>query len=158
VFKAFETSTGCGSMPNGISDGNGGCTKKADPKPDVATTKTNGPATTQTPDRRDPLLVYHGTDANSANDIMKNGLNVRRAMDFGGGDIFWTTTNLAHAQLYAEANPAGGVPAILQLTIPRESADSLIRQGTLVIEGTTYKFLRPSWSQVNATGAFVRIK
>jgi RHS repeat-associated protein len=53
VFKAFETPMGCGSMPNGISDGNGGCTK-ATPKADISTTTT---ATDTTQDKLDNNLI-----------------------------------------------------------------------------------------------------
>ena len=39
--------------------------------------------------------LYHGTDANSANDIGAKGLNQRSASSLGGGDVFWVTTSLS---------------------------------------------------------------
>ncbi|QQS33233.1 MAG: hypothetical protein IPM50_01230 [Acidobacteriota bacterium] len=111
------------------------------------------------PNLSGPLVVFHGTDVNSATNIITGGLNVQNAINLGGGDVFWTTTNLGTARIFAEANPSGGTPAVIQLTLPRQAADAMIGAGTLRVgEGGTYMFQRPSWPQVNSTGVFTRVQ
>ncbi|MFI9386343.1 hypothetical protein [Kutzneria sp. NPDC052558] len=50
--------------------------------------------------------LFHGTDLASAQNIVRNGLNANAARALGGGDVFWTTTNQADAELFAQVNPA----------------------------------------------------
>lgn len=123
---------------------------------------TTGPtALPGSPDRKrdgNPLIVFHGTDVDSANDIMKNGLGIRSAMDLGGGDVFWTTTNPVNARLFAQANPAGRSPAVLQIIIPRPTANAMRGAGIMVVEGEVHKFLRPAWPTLNISAVFERVQ
>jgi RHS repeat-associated protein len=49
--------------------------------------------------------LYHGTDLDSARDIVARGLDSNTARELGGGDVFWTTTSLSDAELFAVVNP-----------------------------------------------------
>jgi hypothetical protein len=79
-------------------------------------------------------------------------------MELGSGNVFWTFTNRAEVQIFAQVNPSGGTPAILQVTIPRASADAMISNGSLVVEGSVHQFLRSSWTQLNNTAVFTRVQ
>lgn len=109
-------------------------------------------------DPRGPLVVFHGTDATSASNIVATGLNVQNATNLGGGDVFWTTTDVATAGIFANTNHTGGTPGIVQLTLPRASADAMMSAGTLTQQGSVYMFQRPSWPAVNTTGVFSRVQ
>jgi hypothetical protein len=100
------------------------------------------------------LVLLHGTDAVSAANIVENGLNVAQAAEVGGGDIFWTTTSLEDAQIFAAANPAGGTAAIVQMQISQSLAESLIAEGQLTISGSVYKFSSEAWEILNESASF----
>jgi hypothetical protein len=80
-----------------------------------------------------PLVLYHGTDGDSAADILRNGVNWRRGNpgnDFGRG--FYTTTVLRQAVRWAGVRSAqaraggqAGLRAVLRFTVPRTSLDGL---------------------------------
>ena len=50
--------------------------------------------------------LYHGTDLDSAQSIVENGLDQQAARLKGGGDVFWTTTNKSDAEIFATVNPS----------------------------------------------------
>ncbi|MEY9933966.1 RHS repeat-associated protein [Catenulispora sp. GP43] len=50
--------------------------------------------------------LYHGTDLDSAQSIVDNGLDQQAARLKGGGDVFWTTTNKSDAEIFATVNPS----------------------------------------------------
>jgi hypothetical protein len=64
------------------------------------------------------VRLYHGTDLASANDIQAHGLDAARAAAFNGSGDFWATTDLAAADVFAQVNPANGVPARLAFDLP----------------------------------------
>jgi RHS repeat-associated protein len=49
--------------------------------------------------------LFHGTDLDSARDIVANGLNQHAARARGGGDVFWVTTSREYAEVFAASNP-----------------------------------------------------
>jgi hypothetical protein len=86
------------------------------------------------------LTLYHGTDLGSASDILENGFDMSKAAELGGGDALWTSTSSSDAGWFAEANPSGGAPATVQITVPQSAIDNLSSQGLLSIEGPVYRF------------------
>ncbi len=88
---------------------------------------------------------------------MANGLNVGRAISLGGGDVFLTTTNIVGARIFAEVNPSGGSPAVLQMTVPKATINSLVQQGSLQINGPVHAFSRAAWPQLNSSAVFSRV-
>ena len=79
------------------------------------------------PWNNNPLRLYHGTDAVSANSIKANGVDLNRCSpftDFGRG--FYTTTHLAQAWSWAKKrcglspSKAGLRPAVLQFDLERK--------------------------------------
>lgn len=103
------------------------------------------------------VTLFHGSDAVSIDNILAEGLNQSAAAERGGGDIFWTTTNIEHAQFFAEANPAGGSPALLRVDISHPALQQLMQKGAVEVQGTTYKFLGSAWQELNKLATFSRV-
>ena len=75
-----------------------------------------------------PIILYHGTIARSATEIVQNGIDLslgRPNVDFGRG--FYTTTSRMQAQKWAEvvADGEGETPAIVRVTMRRASLSRL---------------------------------
>jgi hypothetical protein len=68
--------------------------------------------------------------------IVENGLSKAAARALGGGDVFWATTDKGIATLFAEANPAGGTPAIAALKIPTSALQTLVNSGAVAVDRT----------------------
>jgi hypothetical protein len=100
------------------------------------------------------LTLFHGTDALSAANIVAKGLNVSRAAEVGGGDIFWTTTVLKDAKIFAGVNPAMGVPATVQMQLSAPLVQSLQAKGYLEIQGSVHKFSAEAWKILNKNATF----
>lgn len=104
------------------------------------------------------LTLFHGTDAASAADIVNNGLDASSAAELGGGDVFWATTDRSAAEVFAEANPAGGDPALVSVTVPEAVMSSLSRQGLVSIEGAVHSFAVEAWDTPNEFATFTRLR
>jgi hypothetical protein len=66
-----------------------------------------------------PLIrLHHGTDEKSANDLGQQGVNQAQAAAFNVSGEFWATTSAADAEVFAQVNPAGGVPARYSFDLP----------------------------------------
>ena len=63
-----------------------------------------------------------------------------KAAELGGGDELWATRSASDASWFAKANPAGGDPALLRITVPNSVMDSLESSSLLRVEGSVYKF------------------
>ena len=72
------------------------------------------------------IRLFHGTDLASASDIIANGLNVQKASQFNGSGEFWATTDREYADVFAQANPAGGTPARLEFEVPQSVLSALM--------------------------------
>jgi len=66
----------------------------------------------------DSIRLHHGTDENSANDILTNGLSRVAAASQNVTGEFWATTGAADADTFAQVNPAGGIPARYSFDLP----------------------------------------
>ncbi len=101
------------------------------------------------------VCLFHGTDFASASDIVENGLNVERAAQVGGGDVFWATTDQATADLFAAASPgveAGGLPAVVSVTVSDSVVSGLVESEMLSITGDVYAFAPEAWSILSKIG------
>jgi hypothetical protein len=72
------------------------------------------------------IRLHHGTDENSANDILHNGLNAASAARQNVTGEFWATTSAADADTFAQVNPAGGTPARFSFDLPLSVLGSLL--------------------------------
>jgi hypothetical protein len=98
------------------------------------------------------ICLFHGTDVASAKDIVEKGLDIARATELGGGDVFWATADRSVAEVFAGANPVGGAPAVVSVTLPESTVTALQSAGTLTIEGNVYQFLPKAWSVLSKLG------
>jgi hypothetical protein len=64
------------------------------------------------------IRLHHGTDEDSANDILNNGLSRTRAASQNVTGECWVTTNASDADTFAQVNPAGGIPARYSFDLP----------------------------------------
>lgn len=105
------------------------------------------------------LTVYHGTDSGSAADILENGFNMNRAAELAGtGDLLWTTTSPTDAGWFADTNPAGGEPAVLQITVPNSVINNLTNANLLSVEGPVYKFQPGAMNTLNSNATVNLVK
>jgi len=65
-----------------------------------------------------PLRLHHGTDGNSATDLLLDGVDEVQAAAFNVSGEFWATTGVGEAETFAQVNPAGGVPTRYSFDIP----------------------------------------
>jgi hypothetical protein len=92
--------------------------------------------------------LYHGSDASSIANIIANGLDPAAASELGGGDVFWATSDKGIATLFAEANPAGGAPAVAEIQVSTSSLQSMIQSGAVAIDRTG-AYMIQNWSAFN---------
>lgn len=98
---------------------------------------------------RGVTTLYHGTDLASAEKIVASGINRNAARGLGGGDIFWSTANREVANIFAQANPAGGVPAVVAQQIPTAALEGLIVQGAIAVDETG-AYMVSNWKAFSA--------
>lgn len=91
----------------------------------------------------------HGTDIDSAEDIIQQGLSPTRAAELGGGDAFWTTTRKADADIFSPVNPSGGTPRVVCVDVSNSVLDSMRREGTLDVGGRVHIFAGEGWETLN---------
>ena len=63
--------------------------------------------------------------------------------------MFWVTSDKNIANLFAQANPSGGTPAVAALQIPASALQSLIQSGAVAIDRTG-AYMVSNWSAFNA--------
>ena len=98
--------------------------------------------------------LYHGTDADSAQDIVENGLSQESAGNLGGGDVFWVTTSLSDAKFFSQANPADGPPAVVGIDLPAGVA-AAVRSGLLEpVAGLPGAYTVKDWNRFNGSANF----
>jgi hypothetical protein len=102
-------------------------------------------------------VLFHGTDAASAADILTNGVNMGRATELGGGDAFWTTTSSSDAGWFAAANPVGGAPATLSITVPDSVINGLSSSNLLSVQESVYLFQPGAASILNSAATFTLV-
>jgi hypothetical protein len=80
-----------------------------------------------------------------------------RAAELGGGDAFWTSTSSSDAGWFAAANPAGGAPATLSITVPNSVINNLSSSGLLSVQGSVYMFEPGAASILNSSATFTLV-
>lgn len=96
------------------------------------------------------VCLYHGTDMRSANDIAALGLDQAKAAKYNGSGEFWATTDPDEADLFAQVNPANGVPARLEFELPLAVLQNLLVAGTVYIHSNAaHEFLPRSFAVLN---------
>jgi hypothetical protein len=98
------------------------------------------------------VLLYHGTDLASANQILHHGLDAVLAARHNASGEFWATTNGAWAALFARSNPAGGVPVRLEFELPVLLFQQLLVEQPPVVyfhPPSNYEFLPPCYDLLN---------
>jgi RHS repeat-associated protein len=98
----------------------------------------------------DATILYHGTDIGSAMNILQSGFDMEQARLIGGGDFLWTTTSPTEASFFALANPIGGDPALLGITVPNPVIDNLVFNNLLTIRGSVYQFEADAMNVLNS--------
>lgn len=99
------------------------------------------------------LHLFHGTDMVSAMDLLNNGLNRMKAASFNGGGKFWATAVPDDADLFAQANPAGGPPARFEFALPLDLLQSFIHAKPPLAyqhSASVIEFLPTSFTALNA--------
>ena len=104
----------------------------------------------------DVLTIYHGTDAASATSIVKKGINQEAARALGGGDVFWATSDLATARLFAKANPKGGAAGVVGMTLSQSAFDRLVAGGAVQVEEGAIKVI--NWDAFNQVVKYGRVE
>lgn len=109
-------------------------------------------ASSSLPDPNGLLRLHHGTDLNSALDIMHNGLDQTNAAALNVSGEFWATTDQNMADVFAQVNPTGGQPARLDFDIPLQVVLDLIAAipPQAIRDGEdVYEFLPSSYAVLN---------
>ena len=58
---------------------------------------------------------------------------------------------------FAEANPAGGSPAILKIDISQPALQEMIRTGSLEVKDSVHMFSGSAWGKLNQLATFSKI-
>jgi hypothetical protein len=98
------------------------------------------------------LCLHHGTDLDSANDLLANGLDSAKAAAYNVSGEFWATTNPQTANTFAQVNPAGGPPARFDFDIPVDVLQTLLAETPPVAypHGTDwFEFLPACFADIN---------
>jgi hypothetical protein len=98
------------------------------------------------------VCLFHGTDTASANNIIANGVDGEQAAALGGGDTFWMTTDENAAGWFSQANPAGGDPAVVSISLSESAITGLQEAGSVAIDGGVYQFAPSAWNTLNGIG------
>jgi hypothetical protein len=109
------------------------------------------------------LVLYHGTDRASADEILNHGLDRAKAAAFNASGEFWATTDAATADVFAYANPHSPPAARLEFGIANDVLQGLLsasppRAHEYSRHGVTnYEFLPASFTILNQAMAKVRV-
>jgi hypothetical protein len=98
------------------------------------------------------VLLHHGTDAASANDILKYGIDAAKAAQYNGTGEFWATTDPVAADWFAKANLANGPPVRFSFEIPDTILQALLSACPEIARADgqgNYEFLPPSFAVLN---------
>jgi hypothetical protein len=98
--------------------------------------------------------LFHGTDVESAQDIVQNGLNHGAADQFGGDGLFYTSTDRANAEAFAKGNPAGGEPAVVGIGL-KGGVEGAVQRGLLSrMESFPGTYTVSDWELFNEAASF----
>jgi len=79
------------------------------------------------------IRLYHGTDKESAEDILRNGLNSSRSSEFNSSGEFWASPSDKYAYWFAKTNPRELEEiAIVSFEIPKSVFSLILKNPRLV--------------------------
>jgi hypothetical protein len=64
------------------------------------------------------IRLHHGTDENSANDLLMHGVNQAHAAAWNGTGEFWATTDHGRAEWFARSHPNSPPAACFEFSLP----------------------------------------
>jgi RHS repeat-associated protein len=105
----------------------------------------------------DFTTLYHGTDAESASNILSGGFDLGQAAEVGDGDELFTSTSAEYSAYFAQANPAGGEPALLQIRVPNSTIETLLGNNSLSIEGSVFRFQPGAIDTLNNSSTITQV-
>lgn len=98
------------------------------------------------------LRLFHGTDIQSANDILQHGVDEAKAAAWNGSGEFWATSDVNGARWYAISNPASPPAACIGFDLPWAILQALLTQVPVVVicHGEhDYEFLPECFAELN---------
>jgi RHS repeat-associated protein len=98
--------------------------------------------------------LYHGTDVNSARNIVRSGINRAAADQYGGDGKFYTTTDQATARTFAAVNPAEGEPAVVGIRLSPGVSGALERGIIEPMSGFPGTYTVSDWAAFNDMASF----
>lgn len=102
------------------------------------------------------VTLYHGADEESVESIVRGGIKRGAARELGGGDVFWTTRDPKVARVFAEANPAGGAPAVAGIRVPAGVLERMEAMGVVAVEPGTGVVKVLGWDSFNRAVSYFR--
>ena len=102
--------------------------------------------------------LFHGTDLASAENIAANGISRFEASALGGGDMFWMTASRESAGWFAEANVAGGAPAVLGISFEGGLPAAMARGVVTPVAGMPGVFTTTNWAAFNRIATFTILR
>src|SRR5262245_8494820 len=100
----------------------------------------------------DTIVLYHGTDMASANDILQHGVDASQAARYNSTGEVWATTDPTVAEWFARAKLANGPPALLRFEVPHATVQGLLAAQPVMAQTDgqgTYEFLPASFPTLN---------
>jgi hypothetical protein len=107
---------------------------------------------------RGGTTLFHGSDVASVERIVSKGLDKGAARALGGGDVFWSTPKPEVARIFAQANPAGGAPAIAGIRVPAGALERMQAAGIIKVEQATGAVKVLNWKSFNSVVEFFRFE
>jgi hypothetical protein len=98
------------------------------------------------------VILHHGTDEASANSLLAHGVSAALAARYNAQGEFWASTSVAHADIFAQTNPAGGPPARFEFELPEDVLHRLLNDRPIVVNFLApchYEFLPGSFEILN---------
>jgi hypothetical protein len=98
------------------------------------------------------LLLHHGTDQASANDLLQGGVNQQHAAVWNGSGEFWATTDHDRAKWFALSNPNSPPAACFEFELSGSALQTILQMSPPAARQhgqTDYEFLPASHAILN---------
>src|SRR5437762_2038465 len=99
------------------------------------------------------VRLHHGTNLTSANELLQNGVDQKRAAASNGSGEFWVTVNHENAEWFARSNPASPPAACFEFDLEDQVIQSCLLMtppGVVKHPGGDLEFLPSSFQLLNA--------
>jgi hypothetical protein len=98
------------------------------------------------------IRLHHGTDEDSANDLLLHGVDSVQAALWNGSGEFWTTTDHERAEWFARSHPNSPPAACFEFTLPAAVLRQILQMqppGAIFHAPGDYEFLPDSYDVLN---------